>query len=305
VISSTDLNSGAPPARDEGERTRLTRATVVDRALRLADADGLEALTIRKLAAELGVTPMALYWHFRSKDELLEGLAERVWSEIDVAVDGSAPWPAQLRGLLESLLRVLRAHPAAPQLLMQGEKQSEAALNATEVTLEVLRGAGFDPQDASAIARSALWTGLMLVMSEPGVEWLTADERTEAQRKKQVALASLPPARYPRLVECAIPMTACNDPELHYEFGVSMFMAGVEAMAAKITQHGNAELARTKHPADLRHYQSRSWPWMAQRTASEVTQLTAATVIRRRRIGRPADQRRPMVAARRASPVTI
>jgi TetR/AcrR family transcriptional regulator, tetracycline repressor protein len=239
VISPRELDSIAEPVRDEGERTRLTRATVVDRALRLADADGLEALTIRKLAAELGVTPMALYWHFRSKDELLEGLAERVWSEIDVAVDRSAPWPAQLRGLLESLLRVLRAHPAAPQLLMQGEKQSEAALNATEVTLEVLRGAGFDPQDASAIARSALWTGLMLVMSEPGVEWLTADERTEAQRKKQVALASLPPARYPRLVECAIPMTACNDPELHYEFGVSMFMAGVEAMAAKIAQPGN------------------------------------------------------------------
>jgi hypothetical protein len=45
-------------------------------------------------------------------------------------------------------------------------------------------------------------------------------------------------------------MTACNDPGLHYEFGVSMFMAGVEAMAAKISQPGNEELARTKHPAD-------------------------------------------------------
>src|SRR5215472_898193 len=85
VISPRELDSIAEPARDEGERTRLTRAAVVDRALRLADADGLEALTIRKLAAELGVTPMALYWHFRSKDELLEGLAERVWSEIDIA----------------------------------------------------------------------------------------------------------------------------------------------------------------------------------------------------------------------------
>ena len=241
VISPRELDSIAEPARDEGERTRLTRAAVVDRALRLADADGLDALTIRKLAGELGVTPMALYWHFRSKDELLEGLAERVWSEIDIAVDRSAPWPAQLRGLLESLLQVLRAHPAAPQLLMQGEKQNEAALNATEVALEILRGAGFNPQDASAIARSALWTGLTLVMSEPGVEWLTADERTEAQRRKQVALASLPPARYPRLVECAIPMTACNDPGLHYEFGVTMFMAGVEAMAAKISQPGNEE----------------------------------------------------------------
>ena len=56
---------------------------------------------------------MALYWHFRSKDELLDGLAERVWSEIDIDVDPRAPWPDQLRGLLESLLRVLRAHPAA------------------------------------------------------------------------------------------------------------------------------------------------------------------------------------------------
>ena len=60
---------------------------MVDRAMQLADGAGLDALTIRKLANELGVTPMALYWHFRSKDELLDGLAERVWSEIDTDVD--------------------------------------------------------------------------------------------------------------------------------------------------------------------------------------------------------------------------
>src|SRR4029077_4650285 len=81
-----------------GEGTRLTRAVVVERALQLADADGLEALTIRKLATDLGVTPMALSWHFGSKDELLEGLAERVWSEIVVNVDSAAPWAPQLRG---------------------------------------------------------------------------------------------------------------------------------------------------------------------------------------------------------------
>ena len=54
------------------ERTRLTRAVVVDRALQLADADGLEALTIRKLATDLGVTPMALYWHFRARTSCLK-----------------------------------------------------------------------------------------------------------------------------------------------------------------------------------------------------------------------------------------
>ncbi len=72
----------------------------------------------------------------------------------------------------------------------------------------------------------------MLVMSEPGIEPLDDEERTELQRKKQVVLATLPPARYPRLVECAIPMTACDDPEDHYQFGVDMFMAGLAAIAA-------------------------------------------------------------------------
>jgi AcrR family transcriptional regulator len=223
----------ADQAPDEGERARLTRAAVVDRALALADESGLESLTIRKLATELGVTPMALYWHFRGKDELLEGLAERVWSEIDIAaVDRAAPWTDQLRGLLVSLLTVLRAHPAAAQLLASSEKNNESALNATEFTLDILRTAGFSPLDASAIARSALWTGLMLVMSEPGIELIDEAARTELQRKKQVTLAMLPPARYPRLVECAIPMTACDDPELHYQFGVEMFMAGVTSLAA-------------------------------------------------------------------------
>jgi AcrR family transcriptional regulator len=225
--------NAAPGPPDDGERTRLTRAAVTERALALADAAGLDALTIRKLAADLGVTPMALYWHFRSKDELLDGLVERVWSEIDISVDPDAPWPEQLRKLLTSFLAVLRAHPAAPQLLAPAEKmKGEAALAAVEVTLEVLRRAGFSVEDASAIARSAQWTGLTLVLSEPGIEAIDETERTELQRQKQVSLATLPSRKYPRLVECAAPMTACDDPEAHYQFGLEMFMAGVTALAA-------------------------------------------------------------------------
>jgi len=177
---------------------------------------------------------MALYWHFRSKDELLDGLAERVWSEINVDVDPGAPWPDQLRGLLESLLQVLRVHPAAPALLLHKETQNEFFLRATETTLEVLRNAGFDPLYASEIARSTLWTGITLVMSEPGIKSLDADDRTELQRRKRVVFATLPTVRYPRLVECAAPMTACDDPDFHYELGTGMFIAGVQAMAAKV-----------------------------------------------------------------------
>lgn len=219
-------------ARDDTERTRLSKQAVTERALALADASGPEALTIRRLAQDLGVTPMALYWHFRSKEELIAGITDRIWREIHIDVDPAAPWPAQLRGLLESLIDVLRAHPSASQLLLEGEKQSEGARQATEVALEVLHQAGFDPGHASEIARATLYTGLMLVMSEPGYDpALTSEQRVDLQRRKLVELASLPPDRYPRLVEAAGPMTACDAPELHYRFGVDLFIAGVEAMA--------------------------------------------------------------------------
>ena len=226
------------PEAPDGERTRLSKAAVADRALKLADAEGLDALTIRKLAQHLGVTPMALYWHFRSKEDLLEGVAERVWGEIDVRVDPSVPWWAQLQGGLESLIRVLRAHPSAPQLLLEHEKRNEAALRATEATLEILLGAGFDAQHATEIARSTLWTGITLVMSEAGYHPdLSEDERAEFQRRNEVYLAMLPVARYPRLVQCAAPMADC-DPEFHYRLGVEMFIAGVRAIAARFVTAG-------------------------------------------------------------------
>ncbi len=136
--------------------------------------------------------------------------------------------------MLESLVRVLRAHSSAAQLLLEHEKRNEAALRATEITLEILRDAGFDPQHASTIARSALWTGITLVMSEPGYHpELPAEERAEVQRRSQVELAMLPAAKYPRLVECAAPMTACDDPEFHYRFGIGLFIDGVKAAAGR------------------------------------------------------------------------
>ncbi len=224
-----------PDGARDGDRTRLSKSVVVDRALALADAHGLEALTIRRLAQDLGVTPMALYWHFRSKEELLAALGDRVWTEIDVNLDPDADWTAQLRGLMESLVGMLRAHPAASSLLMSGEKlHGEASLEATEVALEVLQRGGFDAQHASEIARSAMWTGLMLVMSEPGFEPSMSDEeRTERLRQDRIRLAMLPPTRFPHLVAAAVPMTDCENPELHYRLGIEMFLGGVATLARR------------------------------------------------------------------------
>jgi AcrR family transcriptional regulator len=219
----------------DAERSRLSKKAVVDRGLALADASGLDGLTIRRLAQDLGVTPMALYWHFRSKDELLLALADQVWGEIDVDVDPAQPWPVQLRGVLESLIRALREHPAASQLLLETEKQSEPFLRATEVTLAVLRGAGLDPEHATAIARSLLWTGLSLVMSEPGRHpGMSEAELAEQARRNRVRMAMLPADGYPHVVECAGPLSDC-DPVFHYRFGIDLFIAGAEAMAARLT----------------------------------------------------------------------
>jgi TetR/AcrR family transcriptional regulator, tetracycline repressor protein len=221
-------------AGEDGERARLSKAAVISEALKLADADGLDALTIRKLATHLGVTPMALYWHFRSKDELLDAVADQVWSEIDVNTDLAAPWAAQLRRMLESLVSVLRAHPAGFQLLTEHEVQNPASLVATERALEILRSAGFDAKHASAIARATLWAGLMLVRSEPGFEpGLSEAERTELQRKNHITLAMQPPEIFPRIVECATAITDMKDLEFHYRLGIDMFIAGVESLAAK------------------------------------------------------------------------
>jgi AcrR family transcriptional regulator len=220
---------------DEAERPRLSKAAVVECGLALGDAEGLEAVTIRRLAAELSVTPMALYWHFRNKEELLTGLAESIWSEIDVKVDSAAEWSDQLRSLLESLIRVLRTHPCAPQLLIVGEKRnSDSALNATETALEILHRGGFDPEHAAAITRNALFTGLMLAMSEPGFEPGQPDaERAEHMRKNRVRLAMLPPERFPRVTEAAEPLTDCENPDFHYQLGVDMFIAGVQALSKR------------------------------------------------------------------------
>ncbi|HEY0719035.1 MAG TPA: TetR family transcriptional regulator, partial [Streptosporangiaceae bacterium] len=218
-------------------RPRLTKSAVVSRALEMADHGGADALTIRRLATELGVTPMALYWHFRSKDELLVALCDHIWDEIDLDADQSAPWPDQLRAMLGSLVGVLRAHPSGPQLILAHEKESSASMRAAEIALTLLRGAGFDAEQASEITRGALWHALSLVMSEPGFEpdvkaGLDDAERAEHQRRKQVRIAMLPADQFPQLVACAVPFTTVN-PEFHYRFGIDLFVAGVQALAPK------------------------------------------------------------------------
>ena len=83
--------------RRDGRRPRLSRERVVEAALAIADADGLGALTIRSLAAELGVKPMSVYYHVANKDEILAALVDVVFGEIELPVPGRAWRPEMER----------------------------------------------------------------------------------------------------------------------------------------------------------------------------------------------------------------
>jgi TetR/AcrR family transcriptional regulator, tetracycline repressor protein len=207
---------------------------VVEGALVLGDSEGLEAVTIRRLAKELGVTPMALYWHFRSKDELLDGMAARIFEEVSLSVDASARWQGQLRALLGSMLGVLRAHPSSAILLSTRTVSSQGSLRATEVVLDVLRRGGFSPAEATQIARHALSTVVNLVSGEPGVVAREeSGELLDARQRARLFLESLPPERYPRLVESAVPLSEGVEPDAYFAFGLDLLLAGIEAMAVR------------------------------------------------------------------------
>lgn len=216
------------------DRVTLTPQTVVEGALALADAEGLGAVTIRRLAKELGVTPMALYWHFRSKDELLAGVTAKIFEEIDLSVDASATWQEQLRALLGSMVGVLRAHPSSAILLSTRTVSSEGGLRAPEVALDVLGRGGFSPTEATQIARHALTTVVNLVSGEPGVVAREeSGEMIDARRRARLFLESLPPERYPRLVEAATPLSEGVAPDAYFAFGLDLLLAGIEAMAER------------------------------------------------------------------------
>ena len=214
------------------DRATLTREAIVRTAIRLADAEGRKAVTLRRLAAELGVTPMAPYWHFRNKDELLDGMAAGLFEEIDLSVDPQASWQDQLRALWGAVLAVLRAHPSVATLPASRTVSSKGGLRVIESMLEVLGRGGFAPAEATQIARHGLRSLVQLVDGEPGVVVREPSAgRREAGRRGRDLLESLPPERYPRLVEAAVPLSEGVDPESWFGFGLDLLLAGVEAMA--------------------------------------------------------------------------
>ena len=125
-----------------GDRERLSRDTIVAGAIALADAEGLDAVTIRRIANDHEVTPMALYWHFKDKGELLDGIAERLFADVRLPAPSPKPWPEQLRSVLEALSDALRPHPEVAGLVSDRVLSSEAGLTVAEHTLALAAARG-------------------------------------------------------------------------------------------------------------------------------------------------------------------
>ncbi len=215
---------------------RLTRAAVAERALRLADAEGLEAVTIRRLAQELGVTPMALYWHFKNKDELLLGITDHALSAVKATRDPHDPWQRQLRAMVEALVGVMRAHPCLPALLQVVDKQQATSFaRATNDALALLGQAGFGVRDSYWVASYLLQGAIGLVAGEPDrcPARLTEQEVAEWRRQRRLTLEKLPPDEFPMVVAFARTLEEKPDLDHYYGQGVDLLVAGVEAVAAR------------------------------------------------------------------------
>ena len=225
----------------------MTKTAVAERALRLGDEEGVEAVTIRRLAQELGVTPMALYWHFKNKDELMVGIVDQALSTVRADRDATDPWPKQLRAMVEALVRVMREHPALAELMHNVAKEEGESFNrASNDALALLTAGGFDVERAYWVANYLLHAAISLVGAQPDCPMnVPAAEAVEWRRQKRLRLESLPADKFPLMVAFAASYARVPDIERYYSFGIDLMMAGVEALAPGSARSTGAELDQT------------------------------------------------------------
>ena len=224
-------------------RSPLSREVVADRALALADSEGIEAVTIRRLAGELGVTPMALYWHFRTKEDLLAGLGDRVLDGVEVP-ERSGEWSNDLRAALVAVVTAMRPHPQVAHLVAERIMAHPKGLALSELGLSALSEAGFGPEPASYLIQQALRAALSMVTGDQVDEsGRSSEERSAHLRTKRAWIASLSPEDYPTLVAHAEAMTYCSDIDRFYDLGVDHYLAGVQGLAPRPALNGRRTIA--------------------------------------------------------------
>jgi AcrR family transcriptional regulator len=138
-----------PPGGQEDRRRALTREPVVAEALAVIAADGAAALSMRALAARLGVVPGALYRHVRSKEQLCDLAADRVLADVDTQTDHALGWAGQVKILARRLRAALENHPGIAALLKTRDRLGPHSLALAEAFLSALQQAGLPARDTA------------------------------------------------------------------------------------------------------------------------------------------------------------
>ncbi|MGH2546543.1 MAG: TetR/AcrR family transcriptional regulator [Actinomycetota bacterium] len=209
-------------------RARLDRRRVLEAALALVDWEGLDALTMRRLGAELRVDPMTVHHHVESKERLLDGLAELLWEEVALPDDSGDPAEA-LRGLARSLRDLFRSHPQAAPLILRCSRLSRAELELFRAYLDVLEAGGV--QEPAAVLRPVLSYAAGYGHAERsmlGVQCEPGQMETLSEQELLLYLGqALPPAAPPELASAAVAMIADCDADRCFEEGLDLMLAGL------------------------------------------------------------------------------
>ena len=209
-----------------GRRGRLTRDQVLRAALALADEGGLEALTMQAIGRRVGAEAMSLYRHVRNKDEILEGLVDLVFSEIELPA-GAPDWRTAMRQRAGSARAVFARHPWAVGLMDAVSRPGPASLRHHDAVLGVLLGAGFSSVAAShaySLLDSYTYGFAIQERSLPIADPETMPDVAAA------FLGQLPAAEYPNLAAVAADLVAVGyDYGAEFELGLELILDGLES----------------------------------------------------------------------------
>jgi AcrR family transcriptional regulator len=208
------------------QRPALTRARVLRSAVDLADRAGIDALSMRRLAQELGVEAMSLYHHVANKDEILDGIVDLVFAEIEVP-SGNTEWKAAMRQRAISARQVLLRHPWAFGLMESRSTPGPVTLRHHDAVLGVLRNAGFTVELA-AQAFSLLDSYIYgFVLQEANLPFQTSDELAAVA---DTILENTPAGEYPYLHELIVDHTLKPGYEYGNEYlvGLDLILDGLD-----------------------------------------------------------------------------
>ena len=220
----------SPPDGQESRRRALTRERVVAEALAVISADGAAALSMRALAARLGVVPGALYRHVRSKDQLCDLVVDGVLAEVDCHAGHDLAWTGQVKVLACRLRAVLEDHPGIATMLKTRDPLGPHTLALAEALLAALRQSGL-PQPQTALA---FWLVYDYIVGFAISDRTTVNEQrvqdVATLRQLHAFFQSLPADRFPVLAAVGEHVWADNRDQ-RFSVGLDTILAGLRAYA--------------------------------------------------------------------------